>query len=156
MKRVKCTNLRNIYGQLRFVWSSRLAIVWPEFRQSSPWKCSVSRLKWYKAQVAVTEKFSITHILNAVTQLQLEFCKSIQRLFKYSTNKNHHNFLQKNTISISTSSIAISQPTNLGGAKKLGGQNAWLWANNTILFRILPLKAQNYYMFRKFWRGMAT
>ena len=86
--------------------SSRLAIVWPEFRQSCPWECSVSRPKWYKAHVAVTEKFTITNILNVVTQLQLEFCKSIQHLFKYPTNKNHHNFLHNHTKSISTWSLS--------------------------------------------------
>ena len=63
--------------------SSRLAIVWPGFRQPCPWQCSVSRPKWYKAHVAVTKKLTITNILNVVTQLQLEFCKSIQHLFKY-------------------------------------------------------------------------
>jgi len=34
------------------------------------------------------------------------------------------------------------------GAKNVGrGQNVWYWANNTILFGITPLKAQNGYMF---------
>ena len=56
--------------------SSRLAIVWPEFRQSCPLKCSVSRPKWDKAHVAVTKKFTITNIFNVVTQLQLVFCKT--------------------------------------------------------------------------------
>ena len=36
------------------------------------------------------------------------------------------------------------------------GQNAWFQANNTILFRIPPLQAQNDYMFRKFWSGHST
>jgi len=44
----------------------------------------------------------MTNILNVVTQLQLEFGKSIQNLFKYATNKNHNNFLQNHTKSIST------------------------------------------------------
>ena len=54
---------------------SKLAIVWPELRQPCPWKCSVSKPKWYKAHVAVTEKVTISNILNVVAQLQLEFCK---------------------------------------------------------------------------------
>jgi len=44
-------------------------------RQLCPWECSVSEPKWYKAHVAVIEKFTITNILNVVIQLQLEFCK---------------------------------------------------------------------------------
>ena len=84
---------------------SRMAIVWPEFWQSCPWKCSVSRPKWYKAHVAVTEKFTITNILKVVIQLQLEFCKSMQYLLKYPT-KNHHNFLQNHAKSISTWSLS--------------------------------------------------
>ena len=80
----------------------QVAIVWPEFRQSCPWKCSISRPTWYKAHVAVTEKFTITDVVNVVTQLQLQFCKSIQHLFKYPTNKKfYHNFLQNHTKSIS-------------------------------------------------------
>ena len=69
-------------------------------------KCSVSGTKWYKAHVTVSENFTITNILNVVTQLQLEFCKRIQHLFKYPTNKNHHNFLQNHTKSISTWSLS--------------------------------------------------
>jgi len=37
-----------------------------------------------QAHVAVTEKFTVTNILNVDTQLQFEFCKSIQHLCKYS------------------------------------------------------------------------
>jgi len=48
----------------------------------------------------------MTDILNVVTQLQLKFCKSIQRLYIYLTNKNHHNFLQNHTKSISTWSLS--------------------------------------------------
>jgi len=55
---------------------------------------------------AVTATFTITNILNVVTQLQLEFCKCIQHLFKYPANKNHHNFLQNHTKSISTWSLS--------------------------------------------------
>ena len=106
MKCVTSTNLRNIWGQWRSVRSSWLAIVWPEFRQSYPWKCSVSRPKWCKVHVAVTEKFAMTNILNVVAHLQLEICKSIQHLFKYPTNKNHHNFLQNHTKAISTWSLS--------------------------------------------------
>jgi len=44
-----------------------------------------------QTHVAVTEKFTITDILNVVTQLnvvlQLKFCKRIQHLFKYPTKK---------------------------------------------------------------------
>jgi len=43
----------------------------------------------------------MTNILNVVIQLQLEFCKSIQHLFKYPTNKNQYNFFQHHTKSIS-------------------------------------------------------
>ena len=92
---------------------SGLAIVWPEFRQSCPWKCSVSRPKWFKTHVAVTEKFTITNILIVVTQLHLEFCKSIQHLFKYPTNKNHYNFLQNHTKSISTWSLLNHKSSNI-------------------------------------------
>jgi len=102
MKYVTSTNLRSV--TLRA--SSRLAIVWPEFRQLSPKKCSVSTPKWYKAHVAVSEKFTISNILNVITQLQLKFCKSSQHLFKHPTNKNHHNFLQNHTNSILTWSLS--------------------------------------------------
>jgi len=105
MKCVKCTNLRNIWGQWRSAWSSRLTFVWPEFRQSCQWKCSVSKPKWCKAHVAVTEKFTITNILNVVAQLQLEFCKCIPHLFKYPT-KNHHDSLQNHIKFISRWSLS--------------------------------------------------
>jgi len=46
---------------------------------SCPWECSVSRPKWYKPHAAVTENFTITNIAySTCTQLQLEFCKTIQ------------------------------------------------------------------------------
>jgi len=56
----------------------------------------------FQAHVAVTEKFTTTNVMKVVTQLQLEFCKSIQHLFKYPTNQNHHNFLQNHAKSTST------------------------------------------------------
>jgi len=58
--------------------------------------------KVIKAHVAVTENVTITNILNVVTQLQLQFYKSLQHLIKYPTNKNHRNFLEIHTKSIST------------------------------------------------------
>jgi len=124
----------------------QVSIVWPEFGQSCPWKCSVSRPKWYKAHAAVTEKFTITYVLNVVTQLQLEFCKSIQHLFNYPTNKNHHIFLQNHNKSISTWTLSNHKSSEIflnirsvvvttWGMQidlVISGETAWLYAPHQI------------------------
>ena len=46
-----------------------------------------------------------------------------------------------------------SQPKNWGGRKICGGQNVWFSANNAVVFRKTPLKAQNHYIHYKFERG---
>jgi len=89
---------------LRETFQVSNCVTW--IRQWCPWERSVSGAKWYKAHEAVIEKFTITNLHNVVIQLQLEICKSIQHLFKYPTNKNHHNFLQNHTKSSSTWSLS--------------------------------------------------
>ena len=59
----------------------------------------------YITHVPVTAKFTnIANILllNAVAYLQFAFCKCSQHLFKYPTNKSHHNYPQIHITSIST------------------------------------------------------
>jgi len=53
------------------------------------------------------------NILNTVSQLELESCKRSQHLFKYPTNINHHNYLQKHIKSISKWILSIHHSWNI-------------------------------------------
>ena len=49
----------------------------------------------------------------------------------------------------------VASPKIWKEQKIFWGQNVWFQANNTILFRKTPIKAQNDYIFQKFWGTMA-
>jgi len=88
--------------------------------------------------MTVTEKFVIaTDILNAVAQLQIKSCKSSLHLFKYSSNKNHHNYHQRPIKSISRQRLSNHE-------------------SSKIFLNIIPVVVTTYCMFHRYFERLRS